>query len=67
MLIVLGTSFTDKKCPGHEFDHTPLSSAKVKNTWGCTSSQLLNFMIWKLLKHMDKFTLFSLNREDDNL
>jgi len=30
--------FPGVKCPGHEVDHLPPSSAKVKNEWNCTSA-----------------------------
>jgi len=57
------------KGPKHEADHTPSSSAEVKNVWSYTSSShtlswrgaLLStgyvFMAWYLVKHMGNFTL----------
>jgi hypothetical protein len=30
--------FPGVKCPGHEVDHLPPSSAKVKNEWNCIST-----------------------------
>jgi hypothetical protein len=35
---VLGALSWGVKQPGHEADHSPLSSAKVKNAWRCTST-----------------------------
>jgi len=40
-----------------EADHSPPSSAKVKNEWSCTSSHTCDFMGWDLIKHRDNFTL----------
>jgi hypothetical protein len=31
-------SFTGAKKPWHKFYHSPVSSAEVKNKWGCTSA-----------------------------
>jgi hypothetical protein len=44
------------KRPGHEADHSPLSSAEVKNAWSHTSTPHYAFMAWCLLKHKDNFT-----------
>jgi hypothetical protein len=32
--------------PGHEIDHSPTSSSKVKNGWSCTSVPINAFMMW---------------------
>jgi hypothetical protein len=47
-------SFPGIKQLGHE-DHSPLSSAKVKNAWSYTSTPQYVFMAWCLVKHRDKF------------
>jgi hypothetical protein len=59
------------KRPGHEADHSPLSSAEVKNAWRYTSTlpvhfhgMVLNkamdvFIAWYLVKHMFSFTFTS--------
>jgi hypothetical protein len=44
------------KRPGREADHSPPSSAKVKNTWSYTSTPQYVFMAWCLVKHRDNFT-----------
>jgi len=36
---------------GHEADHSPPSSAKVKNTWSCTTIPTYIFMVWCLIEH----------------
>jgi hypothetical protein len=41
---------------GHEADHSPPSSAKVKNVWSYTSTPQYVFMAWCLVKHKDNFT-----------
>jgi len=47
------------KRPTHESDHSPLSSAEVKNAWSCTSAP--NTPSWRgaqlKKKHTDNFTL----------
>jgi hypothetical protein len=43
------------KRPGREADHSPPSSAKVKNVWSYTSIPPLLFMEWCLVNHRDKF------------
>jgi len=46
---------------GREADHSPPSSAEVKNGWSCTSSSSYIFVAWCLikrrigLKHRDSF------------
>jgi hypothetical protein len=44
------------KRPGREADHSPLSSAEVKNAWTCTSTPQYVFTVWCLVKHRDNFT-----------
>jgi hypothetical protein len=41
--------------PGCEADHSPQSSAEVKNVWSCTSTTPYVFMAWCLVKHRDNF------------
>jgi hypothetical protein len=41
---------------GCEADHSPLSSAEVKNVWSYTSTPQYVFMAWCLVKHRDNFT-----------
>jgi hypothetical protein len=36
--------------PGHEADHSPSSSAEVKNAWSYTSTPPYTFMVWCLMK-----------------
>jgi hypothetical protein len=40
---------------GREANHTPPSSAEVKNAWSYTSTPPYVFMEWCLVKHGDKF------------
>jgi hypothetical protein len=40
-----------------EADHSPPSSAKVKNAYSYTSTPPYDFMTWCLVKHRDNFTL----------
>jgi hypothetical protein len=47
------------KRPEHEVDHSPPSSAEVKNAWSYTSIPLYVFMAWCLVKHRDNFTFFT--------
>jgi hypothetical protein len=44
------------KRPGREADHSPPSSAEVKNAWSYTSTPRNVFMAWCLVKHRGKFT-----------
>jgi hypothetical protein len=46
------------KQPGHEADHSTLSSAKVKNACSYTSTPPY-IMVWCLVKHRDNFTFTS--------
>jgi len=51
-----GASFPGIKRPGRKADHSPASTAEVKNTWSYISTALYVFMVWCLVKHMDNFT-----------
>jgi hypothetical protein len=44
------------KWPGSEADHSPPSSAEVKNAWIYTSTPQYAFTAWCLVKHRDNFT-----------
>jgi hypothetical protein len=44
------------KQPGHKADHSPPSSAQVKNVWSYTSTPQYVLMAWSFVKHRD-FTL----------
>jgi hypothetical protein len=44
------------KRPGREADHSPPSSAEVKNAWSYTSTPQYVFVAWCLVKHRDNFT-----------
>jgi len=37
-------------------DHSPPSSAKVKNAWSCTSNPQYVYKAWCLVQHRDNFT-----------
>jgi hypothetical protein len=52
-------SFPGVKWPGHEADHSPPSSAKVKNVWSYTSTSpiRLHGVVLSWRKHRDNFTL----------
>jgi hypothetical protein len=54
-------SFPGVKRPGREADHSPPSSAEVKNTWSCISTPKYVFMAWCFVKHRDNFTLLYLS------
>jgi hypothetical protein len=45
------------KRPGREAEHSPPSSAEVKNAWGYTSAPPYALMEWCLFKHRDNLTL----------
>jgi hypothetical protein len=45
------------KRPGREADHSPPSSAEVKNAWSYTSTPQYVFMSWYLVEHRYNFTL----------
>jgi hypothetical protein len=44
------------KRPGREADHSPQSSAQVKNAWSYTLNPQYVFTAWCLVKHRDNFT-----------
>jgi hypothetical protein len=46
------------KAAGDEADHSPPSSAVVKNEWSYTSTPQYVFMAWCLVKHRDNFTFY---------
>jgi hypothetical protein len=46
------------KRPGREADHSPPSSAEVKNAWSYTSTPQYVFVAWCLVKHRDNFTFY---------
>jgi hypothetical protein len=54
------SSFPVVKQPGHEADHSPPSSAEVKNAWSYTSNPQYVSMAWCLVKHRDNFTLYQI-------
>lgn len=39
----------------YEAGHSPRYSAEVKNMWVCTSTPLYVFMLWSLIKDVDRF------------
>jgi hypothetical protein len=43
---------------GREADHSPPSSAEVKNAWSYTPLPQYIFMAWCLVKHRDSFTFY---------
>jgi len=45
------------KRPDQEADHSPPSSAEVKNAWSYKSTPQYVFLTWCLVKNRDKFTL----------
>jgi hypothetical protein len=55
---VPGALSLEVKQPGREADHSPPSSAKVKNAWSYTPLPQYVFMAWCLVKHRDKFTFY---------
>jgi hypothetical protein len=57
---VPGSIYQGVKRPGHEADHTPPSSAKVKNVWSYTSTPLSVFMAQCLIKHRENFASLTL-------
>jgi hypothetical protein len=48
---------------GHGADHSPPSSAKVKNVWSYTSISQYVFMAWCLVKHRNNFTFTFTDRK----
>jgi hypothetical protein len=53
---VLGTLSLAVKRLVREADHSPPSSAEVKNAWSYNSTRQYVFMAWCLVQHRDKFT-----------
>jgi hypothetical protein len=54
---VPGALSLEVKRPGREADHSPPSSAEVKNAWILRLPQYV-FMAWCLVKHRDEFNFF---------
>jgi hypothetical protein len=50
-------SFPGVKLPGREADHSPPSSAEIKNARSYASTPQYFFTAWCLVKHRDNFTL----------
>jgi hypothetical protein len=48
----VGALPTGVKRPGHKADHSPPSSAEIKNAWGYTSTSPHTFRLWYLVKHL---------------
>jgi hypothetical protein len=42
---------------GHEADHSPPSTVKVKNAWSYIYTRQYIFMVWCLIKYRDNFNL----------
>jgi hypothetical protein len=57
---VPGALSLEVKWPRREADHSPPSSAEVKNAWSYTSTPQNVFMAWCLVKHRDNFTFLPL-------
>jgi len=55
---VPGSLSLEVKWPGHEADHSPPSSAEIKNVWSYTSIPPYILMTWCLVKHRDNFTFY---------
>jgi hypothetical protein len=51
-----GALFLEVKWPGRKADHSPPSSAEVKNARSYTSTPQYVFMAWCLVKQRDNFT-----------
>jgi hypothetical protein len=54
--------FPGVKRPAREADHSPPSSAEVKNAWSYNSTPQYVFIAWCLVKHRDNFTFTSVPR-----
>jgi hypothetical protein len=54
---VSGALSLEVKRPGPKTDHSPPSSAEVKNAWSYTSAPPHVFMAWCLVKHRENFIL----------
>jgi hypothetical protein len=52
-----GNCFRHPNHAGREADHSPPSSAEVKNTWSYTSTPQYSSTAWFLAKHRDNFAL----------
>jgi hypothetical protein len=55
---VPGAVFLGVKQPWHEADHSPPSSAEIKNVWSISPLPQYVFMVWCLVKHRDNFTFY---------
>jgi predicted dehydrogenase len=55
---VLGTLSLEVKWSGYEADHSPPTTAEVKNCGLITSTLKHIFMAWCLIKHRGNFTFF---------
>jgi hypothetical protein len=53
------------KRPEREADHSPPSSAEVKNSWSYTATAQYVFMAWCLVNHKDNFTFSFFNLHHD--
>jgi hypothetical protein len=62
---VAGALSLEVNWPGREADHSPPSSAEVKNAWSYTSTPQYAFMAWCLVKHRDNFTFTFYTYEND--
>jgi hypothetical protein len=48
-----------RKHLGHEADHSPPSSTKIKNAWNYNSTATYTSMTWCLIKGRDNFTFLT--------
>jgi hypothetical protein len=62
-----GGSFPGVKRPGREADHSPPSSAEIKNAWCYTSIPEYVFMALCLVKHRDLITATEFRLTQRNL
>jgi hypothetical protein len=58
--------FPSGKAAGREADHSPSSSAEVKNAWSYISAPQYAFTAWCSVKHRDNFT-FTFTFENEAL
>jgi hypothetical protein len=56
-LVVQGALSPEARRPGR--DHSPPSSAEVRNVWSYTSTPTYVFMTWWLIRHKDSFLTFT--------
>jgi len=56
-----GLLFPGVKRPGREVDHSPQSSAEVKNSRNYATTHQYILMAWCLVKHGDSFAFTSLS------